>query len=182
MAGWILCACAAPDSRSENEASGAPAACITEITEGLNRRTHSDSMESMNGESRNKNVVATINAVLSGSQSVDALDSVVAADLLDHAAFPGQRAGREGFKNTVQALRAAFDQQVSSLHTVAEADLVIDHWISRGIHRGAFMGMPPTGRPTVVEGFSVWRLSEGKAVEAWGLVDIAGLMRQLKPQ
>jgi len=31
-----------------------------------------------------------------------------------------------------------------------------------------------------VEGFSVWRIEDGRAIEAWGLVDIAGLMRQLK--
>jgi predicted ester cyclase len=126
-----------------------------------------------------KRVVAVINSVLSGDHPVTALDNVVAADFKDHAAFPGQRPGRDGFKDGVEKLRAAFDQTVRSLHTVAEGDLVIDHWISEGLHRGAFFGVPPTGKKVRVEGFGVWRINNGRAEEAWGLVDVAGLMRQL---
>jgi predicted ester cyclase len=37
----------------------------------------------------------------------------------------------------------------------------------------------PTGNKVRVEGFGVWRINNGRAEEAWGLVDVAGLMRQL---
>lgn len=134
----------------------------------------------MSDTAANKKVIAVINSVLSGESPVDALDEVVAADFKDHAAFPGQRAGRDGFKDAVANLRAAFDQTVRSSHTVAEDELVIDHWISEGKHRGGFFGIEPTGKNVRIEGFSVWRVEDGRAVEAWGLVDIAGLMRQLK--
>jgi predicted ester cyclase len=128
----------------------------------------------------NRQVVAVINAVLSGESPIAALDDVIADDFQDHAAFPGQRPGRAGFADAVEKLRAAFDQKVRSLHTAAEDDLVIDHWVSEGAHRGAFFGIEPTGKNVRIEGFSVWRIKDGRAVEAWGLVDIAGLMRQLK--
>jgi predicted ester cyclase len=128
----------------------------------------------------NRKAVAVINSVLSGQSSVAALDEVISGDFVDHAAFPGQRPGRDGFKEAVAKLRAAFDQNVRSLHTVAENDLVIDHWVSEGTHRDAFFGIEPTGKSVRIEGFSVWRMANGRAVEAWGLVDIAGLMRQLK--
>jgi len=134
----------------------------------------------MSDTAANKKVVATINIVLSGTQPVDALEDVIAGSFKDHAAFPGQRPGRDGFKDAAEKLRAAFDQTVRSLHTVAEDDLVIDHWLSEGTHRGAFFGIEPTGKNVRIEGFSVWRIKDGRAVEAWGLVDIAGLMRQLK--
>ena len=134
----------------------------------------------MSDPAANKKIIAVINSVLSGQSAVAALDEVMAADFKDHAAFPGQRSGRDGFQDAVANLRAAFDQTVRSLHTVAEGDLVIDHWISEGTHRGAFFGIEPTGKNVRVEGFSVWRIAGGQAVEAWGLVDIAGLMRQLK--
>ena len=126
-----------------------------------------------------KQIVFIINDVLSGQREVDSLDEIMSEDFQDHAAFPGQRPGLPGFKDAVASLRAAFDQKVQSLHTVAEGDLIIDHWMSAGEHRGAFFGIEPTGRTVRVEGFSVWRINEGRAVEAWGLVDIAGLMRQL---
>ena len=128
----------------------------------------------------NKEIVAAINEVLSGERPLEALDAAIADDFKDNAAFPGQRPGRDGFKDAVGNLRSAFDQRVRSLHIVAEGDLVIDHWVSEGIHRGPFFGMPATGKNVRVEGFSVWRIAGGRAVEAWGLVDIAGLLRQLK--
>jgi len=134
----------------------------------------------MNDLAANKKVIAVINSVLSGESPLDAFDEIVAEDFKDHAAFPGQRPGREGFADGVEKLRAAFDQKVRSLHTAAEGDLVIDHWVSEGTHRGAFFGIEPTGKNVRIEGFSVWRIKDGQAVEAWGLVDIAGLMRQLK--
>jgi predicted ester cyclase len=127
----------------------------------------------------NKKLVAVINSVLSGEQPVGALDDLIAEDFKDHAAFPGQRPGRDGFKDAVEKLRAAFDQSVRSVHIVAEGDLVIDHWVSEGLHRGAFFGVAPTGKKVRVEGFGVWRINNGRAEEAWGLVDVAGLMRQL---
>jgi len=133
----------------------------------------------MNDRAASKEIIATINAVLSGDRPLEALDAVIAAEFKDHAAFPGQRPGRDGFKDAVGNLRAAFDQRVRSLHTVAEGDLVIDHWVSEGLHRGPFFGIPPTGKNVRVEGFSVWRITDGRAEEAWGLVDVAGLMRQL---
>ena len=134
----------------------------------------------MSDPAANKKIIAVINSVLSGQSSVATLDEVMAGDFKDHAAFPGQRPGRDGFKDAVANLRAAFDQAVRSLHTVAEGELVIDHWISEGTHCGAFFGIEPTGKNVRIEGFSVWRIAAGKAIEAWGLVDIAGLMRQLK--
>ena len=134
----------------------------------------------MSETAENRQVVQVINAVLSGDKPIAALDAVIADDFLDHAAFPGQRSGRAGFADAVVNLRAAFDQKVRSLHTAAESDLVIDHWVSEGVHRGAFFGIEPTGKNVRIEGFSVWRIQKGRAAEAWGLVDIAGLMRQLK--
>jgi predicted ester cyclase len=134
----------------------------------------------MSDPAGNRQVVAVINAVLSGERAITALDNVIADDFQDHAAFPGQRPGRPGFADGVEKLRAAFDQKVRSLHSAAEGDLVIDHWVSEGAHRGAFFGFEPTGKNVRIEGFGVWRIKDGRAIEAWGLVDIAGLMRQLK--
>jgi predicted ester cyclase len=141
-----------------------------------------DSTCAMNGTPAelNKSLVAQVNAVLSGQLPLGHLEQIIDAEFRDHAAFPGQKPGREGFIDAVKSLREAFDQTVESLHTVAEGALVIDHWVSRGTHRGRFAGIEPTGRGVRVEGFSVWRIAGNKLVEAWGLVDLAGLMRQLR--
>lgn len=141
-----------------------------------------DSTRAMNGTSveLNKSLVAQVNAVLSGQLPLGHLDQIIDAEFLDHAAFPGQKPGRAGFIDAVRTLREAFNQTVESVHTVAEGALVIDHWVSHGTHRGTFAGVQPTGRAVRVEGFSVWRIAENKLVESWGIVDLAGLMRQLR--
>jgi hypothetical protein len=102
----------------------------------------------------NKRIVGVINEVLSGELEPAALDEVVADDFKDHAAFPGQRPGRDGLKDAIGALRTAFDQKVRSLHTVSEDDLIMDHWVSEGRHRGKFMSIESTGRNVRVEGLA----------------------------
>jgi hypothetical protein len=50
----------------------------------------------MSDAAGNRQVVAVINAVLSGESSIAALDAVIAEGFHDHAAFPGQTPGRVG--------------------------------------------------------------------------------------
>lgn len=45
---------------------------------------------------------------------------------------------------------------------VAEGDKVLVRWIFRGTHRGAFMGLPPTGKPVEVIGYATYVLENGE--------------------
>lgn len=46
-------------------------------------------------------------------------------------------------------------------------------------HAGPLMELPPTGRRIAVDGIVHSRVQEGRIVEEWELIDMAGLMRQL---
>ncbi len=49
-----------------------------------------------------------------------------------------------------------------------------------GTHRGAFLGVEPTGRAVVVRTMDMHRVApDGRIVETWHLEDFFGLMRQL---
>jgi ketosteroid isomerase-like protein len=50
---------------------------------------------------------------------------------------------------------------------------------ARGVHKGEFMGMPPTGKPIVMTGIEIFRLKNGKIAELWGEANLMGLMHQL---
>lgn len=48
-----------------------------------------------------------------------------------------------------------------------------------GTHKGELMGVPPTGKHVAFDVSDILRLRDGKVVEHWNVVDIAGLMQQL---
>jgi predicted ester cyclase len=89
---------------------------------------------------------------------------------LDQAGFMAQH---DGFA-------AAFpDARMRLLDVLADGDRTVARWRAEGTHRGALMGIPPTGRTVVVTGIIVSRFADGKAVEEWEEINLLGLMQQL---
>jgi steroid delta-isomerase-like uncharacterized protein len=106
------------------------------------------------------------------------IDRQVAADFVDHAR-PG--IGPEGVKAQARALRAAFpDLTVTIEDLVAEGDVVAVRATWRGTHRGSFRGVPPIGRRIELCCMAFWRVAGGQIREAWSLIDLPTLMRQLQ--
>ncbi len=62
---------------------------------------------------------------------------------------------------------------------MADGDKVVARVTSRGTHRGAFRGIPPTGKPITVRGINIFRIANGKMVEHWGLTDRLDALQQL---
>jgi steroid delta-isomerase-like uncharacterized protein len=119
-----------------------------------------------------------IDAVSRGD--VDALDALVAANLVDHNPVPDQAPGREGFKQWVAAARTAFpDMQGTVEDVVAEGDRVAARMTWRGTHRGEFLGVEGTGRSVTFEAFHLVRFSDGLAAEWWGTADLLGALDQI---
>ena len=95
----------------------------------------------------------------------------------------GRTPDREGFKQGIRELYAAFPD----FHAVIE-DLVVDaatgkvaiRWSATGTHRGAFMGVAPTGRSITFTGIEIVRIENGLIIERWGEWDAVDLLRQLR--
>ena len=62
---------------------------------------------------------------------------------------------------------------------IAEGELVSVRGRVRGVHQGDFMGIPPTGREFDVSIFVTYRVSNGKIVDHWMLLDNMALLQQL---
>lgn len=95
--------------------------------------------------------------------------------------FPGfPRMDSAGHAGVVGALRAAFpDLSVRVLSQVTEGDLVCSHVEVTGTHHGPFNGIPATGRSVRVTGNNLMRVTGGRVAEAWGFLDMLGMMQQL---
>jgi steroid delta-isomerase-like uncharacterized protein len=94
---------------------------------------------------------------------------------------PEMTRDREGFKLFFRMFRAAFpDQHFDIDFMVAEGDKVVAYGTVEGTHRGDFLGLAATGKSFKVRNIDVCRFNtEGLIAEHWGLVDLAGMMRQL---
>ena len=62
---------------------------------------------------------------------------------------------------------------------VAEGDKVAVRVVLRGVHKGEFMGLPPTNIAVEVPGMLIYRIQDNKIVEHWMQFDKLGLMIQL---
>jgi len=88
--------------------------------------------------------------------------------------------GVRGIDEVVSACRAAFQGlDVTVEDMVTEGDMVAARFTARGVHNGAFMGLPPTGKPITMTGIEIFRLENGKIAELWGEANLLGLMQQL---
>ena len=112
--------------------------------------------------------------------NLDALDAIVAQDLISHAALPGLPPGLAGGKMAHQIFLGSFsDLQTTTEDLIAEGDKVVERYMTRGTHTGEFMGAPPTGKKFAAETMVIYRLANGKIVETWGLNDVQAVMTQL---
>jgi predicted ester cyclase len=62
---------------------------------------------------------------------------------------------------------------------IAEADLVVSYIRGRGVHAGDLFGIPATNKSFETEGVAIHRVRDGKIVEYWSVVDLAGTLVQL---
>jgi predicted ester cyclase len=80
-----------------------------------------------------------------------------------------------------EIMRQAFPDWRSDVqHMIAEGDLVAEHFVAHGTHRGSVMGEVPTGQDVVLRGVNIFRITNAKIVERWGRLDDLGLLQQLR--
>ena len=109
-------------------------------------------------------------------------DTLIATEYIDHNPIGlGGKSGREGFKQTVRALRFAFpDLRFSVEQMIVNGDQVVTRTTMRGTHKNSFMGVDPTGKQVTVSGFDIFRIADGVVAERWGTLDGLTLMQQME--
>lgn len=129
----------------------------------------------------NKKLVFDHYEELTNRKNLAAIEDQVADDFIDHEAPPHLPTGPEGIRQWLQIVYAAFpDLHVQIEDMVAESDRVAVRAVWRGTHRGAFMGIAPSGREFAFKGLVFWRIRDGRIAERWATLDLLGLTRQLQ--
>ena len=93
---------------------------------------------------------------------------------------PEPMRGPAGYLAIIGMMRGGFpDIQWTLEEVIAEGDKVAARFTMRGTHRGAFFGVPPTGKTIAVQAMNFYRLSGGQFVEERGQPDLLGLLQQI---
>jgi steroid delta-isomerase-like uncharacterized protein len=131
-------------------------------------------------ESENIAVVRKFFEVGPSKGDLAAADAILAYEFSLHTPLPTPGPGIEAMNNVIITCRAAFhDLHVTIDDIMADGDKVTARFTARGIHKGEFMGLPPTGKAISMTGIEIFRVKEGKIAELWGEVNLMGLMQQL---
>jgi len=131
-------------------------------------------------ESANIAVVGRFLEEVINQGRLEQADELVAVDFVELDPIPGQRQGREGLKEVIGMMRAAFpDIQWVVDETVASGDKVVTRFTWTGTHQGTFLGVPATGRSVSVKGVVIDRLVGGKMTDSRILMDNLTMMQQL---
>jgi steroid delta-isomerase-like uncharacterized protein len=116
-----------------------------------------------------------------GKNDLGALDDLYAADCVIRPAAGPPAEGLDAFKEMLTMLDTAFDDLQIEIHDVISGEgLVASRFTLQLTHKGAFMGIPATGKQLTVPGMDFSRVVDGeKITKVWGGMDQMSLMQQL---
>jgi predicted ester cyclase len=124
-----------------------------------------------------RKLVASYVAAYNGADW-DGLAEHVTADYIHHSGE--QTLDFDGFVRGATWLRAGFpDFSVEVLDVLVDGDRAAVRFEARGTHEHSFFGEAPTMRTVVLDGITVYRVSEGGIAEDWEAMDEQQLRRQL---
>ncbi len=111
---------------------------------------------------------------------INSASQFVWEDVVEQVPLPGQGPGLEGLKDVLRGMRSAFPDLIFVIHEqVSEGEKVASRFEWTGTHKGAFLGVPATGRSVRVWGVVIDRLEAGRIKDTRIIMDIFGLMMQL---
>jgi steroid delta-isomerase-like uncharacterized protein len=127
----------------------------------------------------NKNIVRRFFEEGPSKGDLTAADDLLAPNFALHTPLPSAP-GIRGMNDVITACRDAFEHlNVTVEDLMAEDDKVAARFTARGIHKGSFNGLQPTGKSITMTGIEIFRIENGKIAELWGEANLFGLMQQL---
>jgi predicted ester cyclase len=100
--------------------------------------------------------------------NVAVVDGLLAPDFVDRSLLPGQESSREGYKRSITQFRAAFSfADLTIENQISEGDMVVTKFSTRCIHRGEFLGVPPSGEEATYSTIRIHRVVGGKITDEW---------------
>jgi steroid delta-isomerase-like uncharacterized protein len=141
-----------------------------------NKQTASKQEQQMDTETRNKAVVRHMYEDILNTGRLDLLSEVIGDRYIGTA---GEK-GPEGAARSVGAVLKAFpDIKWRIEDLLADGDKVAVRWTWEGTHTGKFQDYPVTGNKVHANAMVIYRLADGKIINAHMLTDRLGFLQQI---
>jgi predicted ester cyclase len=133
------------------------------------------------GAERNEALVRRLFDEVYNEGRYEVAAELIAEGYVSHNKLAIEVLGPEGIAEAARAQRTAFpDQRTEILDLIAQGDRVVVRGVDTGTHTGApFMGIDPSGCRFEITWIDIFRIEDGRLVEAWLEVDAGDLRRQL---
>jgi len=127
----------------------------------------------------NKAIVRRYLEQVTNEQRYDLADEFLVDTVEFHGVGPSI-IGRKAVADWYAMFGAAFPDWYTTVEDmVAEGDKVVARITSQGTHQGEMQGIPATGKPYTQHAIIIYRLTNGKIVEARLQTDMLSMMQQL---
>ena len=128
---------------------------------------------------QNKQLVEQMFSDVMNNRRFDRISDIIAPNYMNHS-MPMPQPGPEGMAAILKMFEDGFPDMKITLDTViAEGETVATRGYWTGTHRGAFMGIPATGKKVNIGFMDFWKFENGKATENWVQMDNMAIMQQL---
>lgn len=113
-------------------------------------------------------------------QQLDKLSVYLSSDFKDNSLPPSLPANVEGLKLWIAGTNVSFEHHTFIEESVCEDQKVMLKIRMRLKHIGAWRGIEATGAEIFTVGYRLFKLSDGKISEHWGLLDGNSIENQLR--
>lgn len=122
----------------------------------------------------NRKIVEEFTSVVYNEHQLDRIAEFVSEEFVDRTPGAPEDAKGPEFvrKQAEQTFKTFPDLKFEILRTVAEGEMVAIHW--RGVGTASL-----TKKVTTVYGISIFRMTDGKIIESWDIVDRLSMIQQL---
>ncbi|MGY9025744.1 MAG: ester cyclase [Candidatus Pelagibacterales bacterium] len=131
---------------------------------------------------KNINLVKQLHHIWNTGE-VDLIPQVYAESFIVHWAkgWGPESNGLTEIKNSILDTRNIFENwHEEVIDLIADGEKVVSRYISTGVHRQEYLGIPATGKKIEFQEISIYRIDDNKIAEQWCLGDDLHLLSQIK--
>lgn len=130
-------------------------------------------------EENKATVLRTLEGVFVRKDPDAILEGAAPDEVLHLAGFPEPVRGAQAIRDWAAGQLAAFDSRVTVEDILAEGDTVVVRSTFQLVHRGEYLGIPPTGRELTFTQLEMVRFAGGRIQESWVSLDTLSVLQQL---
>ncbi|MFZ4796978.1 MAG: ester cyclase [Bacteroidia bacterium] len=128
----------------------------------------------------NKSIVINFIEEIWNQNQFEKIDNYISANFIDHSLPPTLPADKDGMKLWIIGTSKSFEHKTIVDDIVCEADKVMLKMTMQLKHIGVWRDIEPTYFEILTVGYRYYKLSNGKIMEHWALIDGNAIENQLK--